>query len=72
MEALLNQHNENEEAVAKIKACEQKIKEMKCWQLYNKKDKKVYYEFSCPFRTKRYPTSGTSSPFALIQINDIK
>ena len=72
VDTLLNQHNENEDAVAKIKACEQKIKEMKCWQLYSRKDKKVYYEYSCPFRNKRYPTSGTSSPFALIQINDIK
>ena len=72
VEALLNQHNENEYAVAKIKACEQKIKEIKGWQLYNKRDKKVDYEFSCPFIAKRYSTSGTSSPFALIQINDIK
>ena len=46
VDTLLNQHNENEEAVAKIK--------------------------TCPFRNKRYPTAGTSSPFALIQINDIK
>ena len=49
VDTLLNQHNENEDAVAKIKTCEQKIKEMKCWQLYSKKDKKVYYEYSCPF-----------------------
>ena len=72
VDTLLEQHKENEEAVTKIKICEQKIKEMKCWQLYSRKDKKVYYEYSCPFRNKRYPTAGTSSPFALIQINDIK
>ena len=30
VDTLLNQHNENEDAVAKIKTCEQKIKEMKC------------------------------------------
>ena len=72
VDTLLTQHNENEEAITKIKTCEQRIKDMKCWQLYSRKDKKIHYEYSCPFRSKNYPTAGTSSPFTLIQINDIK
>ena len=72
MDTLLTQHNENEEAITKIKTCEQRIKDMRCWQLYSRKEKKVYYEYSCPFRNKSYPTAGTNSPFTLIQINDIK
>ena len=72
MDTLLTQHTENEEAITKIKTCEQRIKDMKCWQLYSRKDKKIFYEYSCPFRSKNYPTAGTNSPFTLIQINDIK
>ena len=69
---LKNQNSGDEEALAKILVYENQIKETKCWRQYNGKEKKIFFEFSCQFRNKRYITSGTSSPFTLIQINDLK
>ena len=69
---LKNQHEGDGEAMAKILACEGQIDDTKCFKQYNGKEKKIFFEFTCPFRTRRYVTSGTSSQFSLIQINDLK
>ena len=69
---LKNQHEGDGEAMAKILAYEGRINYTKCFKHYSGKEKKILFEFTCPFRTKRYVTSGTSSPFSLIQINDLK
>ena len=65
---LRNQQEGGQEALAKSLVSENWIKDTK----YNGKEKKIFYEFSCQFQfPKRYITSGTSSPFTLIQINNI-
>ena len=69
---LKNQHEGDGEAMAKILACEGRINDTKCFKHYSGKEKKILFKFTCPFRIKRYVTSGTSSPFSLIQINDLK
>ena len=69
---LRTQHDGDGEAMAKLLVCENRIKDTKCWRQYSRKEKKVFFKFSCPFRGKKYTTSGTSSPFTLIQIYDLK
>ena len=69
---LKSQYNDDNEALAKILVCEKQVKDTKCWRQYYGKEKKIFFEFSCPFHSKRYTTSGTSSPFTLIHINDLK
>ena len=69
---LRTQHDGDGEAMAKILVYKNRIKDTKCWRQYNGNQKNVFFEFSCPFRGKRHATSGTSSPFTLIQINDLK
>ena len=66
------QHEGDGEAMAKILACEGRINDTKCFKHYSGKEKKILFEFTCPFHVKKYVTSGTSSPFFLIQINDLK
>ena len=66
------QHEGDGEAMAKILVCEGRIKDIKCFRHYNGKEKKIFYEFTCPFRAKKDATSGISSPFTLIQINNLK
>ena len=63
----------DETAVAKIKACNSRISEMRCWINYNLKSQKHFFELLCPFRPgKPYLTSSTSSPFTVITITDLK
>ena len=72
VEELKTQHEGDGEAMTKILVCEGRINDIKCFRQYNGKEKKIFFEFTCPFRTKRYVTSGISSPFSLIQLNDLK
>ena len=72
-EELKSNHEEEKVALAKIATCEAKIKDTKCWHMYRAKAKKIYSEFLCPFQySKPHITSGVSSPFTLIKINDLK
>ena len=72
IEELRNQHSGDEDELAKILVCENRIKDKTFCRQYSGKEKKIFFEFSCPFRIKRYATSGTSSQFTLIQINHLK
>ena len=49
---LKNQHEGDGEAMAKILACEGRINDIKCFRQYNGKEKKIFFEFTCPFRAK--------------------
>ena len=71
----VNEHKSNHEgeneSMAKILACEERIKGMRFWKQYDLRAQKHYLEFLCPFRPrKRYLSSGTSSSFVLITITD--
>ena len=66
-------HEGDNEAIAKIDACNERINGMRCWRLYNMKAQKHFFEFLCPFRPgKRYHTSDTSSPFTVVTLTDLK
>ena len=41
IEELKNQHSGDEEALAKILVCENRVKDTKCWRQYNGKEKKI-------------------------------
>ena len=42
---LKNRHSGDKEALAKILVCENPLKSTKCWQQYNGKEKKIFFEF---------------------------
>ena len=63
----------DDEVLAKINACNEIISCMRCWRMYNLRAQKHYFEILCPFRPgTRFHTSGTSSPFTVITITDLK
>ena len=49
IQELKSQLDGDQEAIAKILACENWIKDTKCWKQYSGKEKKVFCEFSYPF-----------------------
>ena len=66
-------HAGDNDALAKIEACNLRINDMKCWRIFNSRAHKHFFEFVCPFRPgMRYHTSSLSSPFTCISITEIK